>query len=242
MTVVIAGLTNVGKSSLLNALSGEETAIVTDVAGTTRDVLHEHISLDGIPLHIIDTAGMRNTDDIVEQEGINRAHRATQSADHVLVLTDAERLTLPEMDLPAHIPATLVINKVDLNDSIDASTLIRNAKSACSQFSALEEPAILSVSAKTGAGLDALRQHLLALVGHDAHLEGTFIARRRHLDALTTAQAASAAALQRLESGYMPELAAEEFRQAQLALDGVTGKFDSEDLLGEIFGSFCIGK
>lgn len=252
LTVVIAGVTNVGKSSLLNALSGEDSAIVTDVEGTTRDVLHEQITLDGVPIHIIDTAGLRETTDVVEQEGINRARRAIDSADHVLVLVDAERLLLPSLSLPTSLSATLVVNKLDLLGSEHASEndgwselqakLVHDAQAAIPQFSQLKKEHIVGVSVKTGQGMSELRQHLLSLVGHDAQLEGAFIARRRHLDALNSAKLSSMAALERLQSSEMPELAAEELRQAQLALDSVTGRFDSEDLLGEIFGSFCIGK
>jgi len=252
LTVVIAGVTNVGKSSLLNALSGEDSAIVTDIAGTTRDVLHEHITLDGLPLHIIDTAGLRDTQDVVEQEGINRAHRAIESADHVLVIVDATAMVFPEIDLPHGLSATLVLNKVDLIEqdaACDVETsdevklnLLRALRLESKSAMPLETASAISVSAKTGQGLNTLKQHLLSLAGHDAQLDGAFSARRRHLDALDTAKVACTAALARLHEGDMPELAAEELRQAQLALDAVTGRFDSEDLLGEIFGSFCIGK
>ena len=249
LTIVIAGVTNVGKSSLLNALSGEDSAIVTDVEGTTRDVLHEHISLDGVPLHIIDTAGLRDTQDVVEQEGINRARRAIESADHVLVITDAERLVLPSLNLPDTLSATLVVNKLDLDDECGAglsnekmANVIEAAKRSSNQFSDLTAENVLCVSVKTGQGMEQLRGHLLSLVGHDAQVENAYIARRRHLDALDKAKEFSSAALARLHDSEMPELAAEELRQAQLALDSVTGRFDSEDLLGEIFGAFCIGK
>ena len=251
LNVVIAGVTNVGKSSLLNALSGEDSAIVTNVEGTTRDVLHEHITLDGVPLHIIDTAGLRDTSDAVEQEGINRARKAIESADHVLVLVDAERLQLPELALPESLTATLVVNKIDLagdNAHIDSigvdktNDLISRASSVTARFKNLNTSEIIAVSVKTGDGLVLLKQRLLEIVGHNAQLEGAFIARRRHLDALEQARVATLAALERLREASMPELAAEELRQAQLALDSVTGRFDSEDLLGEIFGSFCIGK
>lgn len=252
LTIVIAGVTNVGKSSLLNALSGEDSAIVTDVEGTTRDVLHEHITLDGVPLHIIDTAGLRDTQDIVEQEGINRARRAIDSADHVLVIADAQQLQLPQLTLPANLSATLVLNKIDLVADASAdengqpshglAALMNDVRKLSPQFETLTQEDIVSVSVKTGQGMDALKQHLLSLVGHDAQLEGAFIARRRHLDALENAKVATMAALERLHESVMPELAAEELRQAQLALSAVTGRFDSEDLLGEIFGSFCIGK
>ncbi len=252
LTIVIAGMTNAGKSSLLNALSGEDSAIVTDIEGTTRDVLHEQITLDGVPMHIVDTAGLRDTQDAVEQEGINRARRAIDAADHVLVLVDAERLSLPSLDIADGLPATLVVSKIDLaRNEADADgnlpdeqvqQLLHDAQSAAKQFSDLSAERVISVSVKTGQGMDSLKQHLLSLVGHDAQVEGAFIARRRHLDALSKAKHASLAALDRLRTSDMPELAAEELRQAQLALDSVTGRFDSEDLLGEIFGSFCIGK
>jgi len=252
LTVVIAGVTNVGKSSLLNALSGEDTAIVTDIEGTTRDVLHEHITLEGVPLHIIDTAGLRDTHDVVEQEGINRALRAIESADHVLVIADAERMLLPQLDLPKNINTTLVLNKIDLaeQDSAGEPVLSDSAKynllkalpSSQNSPAPTDAASIIPVSVKTGQGIDNLKQHLLSLVGHDAQLDGAFIARRRHLNALDNAKTACTAALARLQSADMPELAAEELRQAQQALDSVTGRFDSEDLLGEIFGSFCIGK
>jgi len=252
LTVVIAGVTNVGKSSLLNALSGEDTAIVTDIEGTTRDVLHEHINLDGVPMHIIDTAGLRNTQDIVEQEGINRARRAIDSADHVLVIADAERLTLPEISFPDGMSATLIVNKIDLAtdnapegsslSSVQHAKLLENAQNSITQFNDSSTTKLITVSVKTGQGMEALKHHLLSLVGHDAQVEGAFTARRRHLDALNSAKHASLAAVERLRTSDMPELAAEELRQAQLALDSVTGRFDSEDLLGQIFGSFCIGK
>jgi len=252
LSIVIAGLTNVGKSSLLNCLSGEDSAIVTDIEGTTRDVLHEQINLDGVPMHIIDTAGLRDTKDVVEQEGINRARAAIESADHVLVLADAQRLAVPDINLPAGLSATLVVNKIDLarQTSVDGNTLssmqqkqlLQSAHQSVAQFKDLSADNIISVSVKTGQGIEGLKQYLLSMIGHDAQIEGAFIARRRHLDALNKAKTASMNALDRLQRADMPELAAEELRQAQLALDSVTGRFDSEDLLGQIFGSFCIGK
>ena len=252
LTVVIAGVTNVGKSSLLNALSGEDSAIVTDTEGTTRDVLHEHITLEGVPLHIIDTAGLRDTQDVVEQEGINRAHRAIESADHVLVIVDVERMQLPQFELPESLSTTLVFNKIDLVEQDSEGGLVLSDDAKLNLLEALRSKSrsavpidtvsSIRVSAKTGQGMDTLKQHLLSLVGHDAQLDGVFTARRRHLDALEKARMACMEAISRLEAAAMPELAAEELRQAQLALDAVTGRFDSEDLLGEIFGSFCIGK
>ena len=246
MTLVIAGVTNAGKSSLLNALSGEQSAIVTDIAGTTRDTLHEHITLDGVPLHVVDTAGLRKTSDPVELEGIKRAKQAVASADHVIVMLDAEQVVMPELDIPDHLPVTMIVNKVDVMNAKDSAVTRDSVADAvaqcCKQVPGVSVQDVLYISAKHGTGMEALQQKLLAHAGHDANLEGTFIARKRHLDALSTAQRASIAALERLRSGDMPELAAEELRQAQLALDSVTGRFDSEDLLGEIFGAFCIGK
>jgi len=187
---------------------------------------------------------------VVEQEGINRAHRAIESADHVLVIVDVERMQFPQVELPGSFNATLVLNKIDLveHDSDGENVLSDDAKlnllKALRSKSALptNTSSAIRVSAKTGQGMDALKQHLLLLAGHDAHMDDAFIARRRHLDALDKAKMACMEAIARLEAGVMPELAAEELRQAQLALDAVTGRFDSEDLLGEIFGSFCIGK
>lgn len=251
LSVVIAGVTNAGKSSLLNALSGVDSAIVTDIEGTTRDVLHEHITLDGVPLHIIDTAGLRETNDAVEKEGISRARKAIDAADHVLVIADVQRMELPVLQLPETISATLVLNKMDLAEGADSAVsieqgkmdaLIIKAKHLTPQFADLVANDLVCVSVKTGQGLDQLKNKLLELIGHDAQLEGAFLARRRHLDALGRGKEATHAALERLRDAQMPELAAEELRQAQLALDSVTGRFDSEDLLGEIFGSFCIGK
>jgi len=228
LTIVIAGVTNVGKSSLLNALSGADSAIVTDIAGTTRDVLHEHINLDGMPLHIIDTAGLRETDDLVEQQGIERAQQAASSADHILLLIDASNPQLPTQALPSGISKTVVLNKID----IDATPSLPDA------FPSVD----LKVSVKTGEGLTELKAHLLSVAGRDESVEGVFIARRRHLDALHQAREACHNALSRLQENTMPELAAEDLKLAQRALDEITGKFDTEDLLGRIFSDFCVGK
>jgi tRNA modification GTPase len=230
LTIVIAGVTNAGKSSLLNSLAGSETAIVTDIEGTTRDVLREQISIDGVPLHIVDTAGLRATDDIVEQEGIRRAREQMKSADHVLVVIDAMDPVMPSLDIDDVIPRTIVINKSDTVDQ----TILDGVQ--------LKFNSTISVSAKHGEGMDLLKAHLLRIAGHDSSVEGVFSARRRHLDALVNARHATDIAIQRLTDSTMPELAAEELRLAQKSLDQITGRFDSEDLLGRIFGSFCIGK
>ncbi len=228
LTIVIAGVTNVGKSSLLNALSGADSAIVTDIAGTTRDVLHEHISLDGMPLHIVDTAGLRETDDVVEQKGIERARLAASTADHILLMIDASDPQLPDIELPAGVPQTVILNKIDL---VDNPKLPQGLP-----------PVDLALSIKSGEGITLLKSHLLKIAGRDDSIEGVFIARRRHLDALQQARDACNSALKRLQDNTMPELAAEDLKLAQQSLDEITGKFDTEDLLGRIFSDFCVGK
>ncbi len=230
LNVVIAGTTNAGKSSLLNHLAGDEAAIVTDIAGTTRDVLKADITIDGVPLHVIDTAGVRETNDPVEKLGIERARKAVDEADHVLIILDASAPVMPVLPFVAKSRLSIVLNKADLMNSEELQGLIS------------EYDATLSVSAKTGQGIDVLRQHLLALSGHDDQMEGVYIARRRHVDAIESARQAASDALLRLEENQMPELAAEELRIAQQALEQITGRFDSEDLLGEIFSNFCVGK
>jgi tRNA modification GTPase len=233
MTVVIAGRPNAGKSSLLNRLAGYEAAIVTDVAGTTRDVLREHIHIDGMPLHVIDTAGLRNSADLVEQEGIRRAWHAIEAADQVLLLVDdrhgpeaIEHAVLAR--LPAGVGVTLIRNKIDLSGTAPGLGVGARGPE-------------LAVSAHTGEGLDALRAHLKSLMGYDAETSG-FIARRRHLEALERAASHLTLGRQQLEIYRAGELLAEELRQAQTALSEITGEFTSDDLLGRIFSSFCIGK
>ena len=230
LTIVIAGVTNAGKSSLLNALAGVDSAIVTDIEGTTRDVLREEISIEGVPLHVVDTAGLRNTEDPVELEGIRRARAQMDNADHVLVIIDATRPALPLVELPESVSQSVIINK---SDRVDEQTLESLQK---------EFAASMSISAKQGHGLEQLKSLLLSLAGHDSAVEGVYSARRRHLDALYHAREATDAALYRLRQSTMPELAAEELRLAQRSLDEITGRFDSEDLLGRIFSDFCIGK
>ncbi len=233
MTVVIAGRPNAGKSSLMNRLAGHEAAIVTDIPGTTRDVLREKVDLDGLPLQLIDTAGLRESGDAVEQEGVRRARREMQQADRVLLLVDAAAGVTPEderilAELPADLPVTLVLNKIDLSGE----------KPGLAQRDGLP---MLKVSAKTGAGFDLLRQHLEQAAGYQPAGEGLFSARRRHLEALHRARnhLDSARAHAEVRAG---ELMAEELRLAQLSLSEITGEFGSDDLLGEIFASFCIGK
>jgi tRNA modification GTPase len=237
MTVVIAGRPNAGKSSLLNALAGHEAAIVTPLAGTTRDVLHEHIAIDGMPLHVIDTAGLRaatdETTDVVELEGIRRARAALTQSDRVLFVIDAaadpQALAWHEErdSLPSGVPVTLLVNKIDLN--APAVTV------AGADY-------VIAVSARTGEGLPALREHLKACMGYDSAETGLVSARARHVEALQRAERHAERAFEQLTSSRAGELVAEELRLAQGALGEITGEFHSDDLLGRIFGSFCIGK
>jgi len=233
MTLVIAGLPNAGKSSLMNALTGQDSAIVTHIPGTTRDVLREQIDLDGLPLHIVDTAGLREAGDAVEREGVRRARDEIARADHALWVFDGENdhdaSGLAGAGLPSGLAVTRVRNKADLSATpiglhdVDASPEI-------------------SLSAKTGAGMDILRDYLKRLVSYDGPGEGDFSARRRHLDAITRARASLEVGQRALCDGRSGELLAEDLRQAQMALSEITGEFSADDLLGEIFGSFCIGK
>jgi tRNA modification GTPase len=236
--VVIAGRPNAGKSSLLNALAGKESAIVTDIAGTTRDVLKEQIDIDGMPLHIIDTAGLREASDAVEQIGIARAWNEINQADLVLLVYDAtnEADFDPRNDWQELLSALasndrlhLIANKIDQTDLPEGIDL------------GGEFPKI-SLSAKTRIGLDLLTSHLKNQVGYRSNAEGIFTARRRHLDALSRALESILAGTAQLELANAGELLAEDLRVAQEHLGEITGKFTADDLLGEIFGSFCIGK
>jgi tRNA modification GTPase len=234
MTVVLAGRPNAGKSSLLNALAQRNSAIVSPVPGTTRDVLREHIQIDGLPLHVLDTAGLRESTDAIESEGVRRAHEAMQRADRVLlVIDDSQEDDSSVQALFAQLPraayVTLVRNKVDLSGRAPGLS-----KSVATSVQ-------IAVSAQDGRGLDALRAHLKQCLGYQTAGEGTFSARRRHLEAIESTRTHLAAALIQLKA-QRGELAAEEMRRAQLSLDEITGKFTSDDLLGRIFSSFCIGK
>lgn len=238
MRVVIAGRPNAGKSSLLNALSGKESAIVTDIAGTTRDVLSEQIHIDGMPLHIIDTAGLRESADKVEQIGIERAWQEINQADRILLMVDSSsdnnenlKTLWPEFfdKLPKNIGLTVIRNKADISNS--QTGFIDN----------VELPTI-SLSAKTNDGIPALKQHLKDIMGYQGSLEGGFMARRRHLAALEQAHNHLITGLDQLESYVAGEILAEELRLCQQALNAITGEFTNDDLLGEIFSSFCIGK
>ncbi len=232
MTVVIAGKPNAGKSSLLNRLAGYDAAIVTDIPGTTRDVLREHIQLDGLPLHVIDTAGLRDAGDAVEQEGMRRARDEMSRADRVLLIQDdTEASDAPGIDahLPTGVPVTIVRNKIDLSG---AAARVEDTAGGSNVW----------LSAKTGDGVDGLRKHLEACMGFVAPQGGVMTARQRHLDALDEARVHVTAARQWITDGKEGELVAEELRLAQGELGVITGTVTADDLLGEIFSSFCIGK
>jgi tRNA modification GTPase len=235
LDVVLIGQANVGKSSLLNQLVGEEIAIVTPVAGTTRDAIRGRIEIDGIPLHVIDTAGLRPTADEVERIGIERTWTAIERADLALIVTDARDAAHPADDaiverLPKGLPRIIVRNKIDLAD-LEARSARRDGA------------AEVWLSAKTGAGVDLLRGAMLAAVGAQDDMEGTFLARERHLRALHVAAEHLVLAAAQLETKPPPlELFAEELREAQTALATITGEFTADDLLGAIFSRFCIGK
>ncbi|MCJ8301881.1 tRNA uridine-5-carboxymethylaminomethyl(34) synthesis GTPase MnmE [Shewanella sp.] len=238
MKVVIAGRPNAGKSSLLNALAGKESAIVTEVAGTTRDVLREHIHLDGMPLHIIDTAGLRETVDTVEKIGIERAWAEIETADQVLFMVDGT--TTNAVD-----PHEIWPDFIDRLPNRLGITVVRNKADLTGESLVLTEDhghPVFRISAKTGLGIEDLKQHLKSLMGYQSNLEGGFIARRRHLEALDLASSHLMLGKEQLEVYLAGELLAEELRMTQLALSEITGKFTSDDLLGKIFSSFCIGK
>jgi len=236
LNVVIAGPPNAGKSSLLNRLVGDEVAIVTDQPGTTRDVLRQHLHLDGLPVNLIDTAGLRVAADIIEAEGVRRAKSEVKLADRVLYVLDAAAVNAETLEasaaleqLPRDVPVTLVLNKIDLTatpahilDSVD--------------------PPRIFLSAKTGAGIELLRAHLKSSAGFKDGESGALSARRRHLDALLRARHCVERAAETLAQLRAYELFAEDLRLAQGALGEITGEFSSDDLLGEIFSSFCIGK
>ncbi len=239
MRVVLAGKPNSGKSTLLNQLSGRESAIVTVHEGTTRDPLRESIHLDGMPLHLVDTAGLRESSDEIEQEGVRRAWAEIDLADRVLLLVDAEQSTevkptavFPEFvqRLSSMSNITVIRNKIDL---VGGAYGEQNTDASCP---------VLNISAKTGEGVPALRQHLKSCIGFSDDLEGKFIARRRHLEALQSAARYLAAGKKQLAQRGAIELLAEDLRLSQQALATITGEFSSDDLLGRIFADFCIGK
>jgi tRNA modification GTPase len=233
VTVVIAGRPNAGKSSLLNALAGYAAAIVTEIPGTTRDLVREHIELHGLPVHIIDTAGLRQTGDVVEEEGVRRAQQELSNADHALVIIDSSSdsdvvINALLGELPEGLRYTVVRNKADLSGeqpglSVDLKDTV-------------------SISALTGAGIAELREHLELILGYQPAAEGSVTARRRHLESLRKAMAYFAEACRVLKEESAAELMAEELLQVQNELAEITGQFSSDDLLGRIFEDFCIGK
>ena len=235
LTLVIAGRPNAGKSSLLNRLAGYDAAIVTPHPGTTRDVLRERIEIDGLPVHVLDTAGLRESQDPIELEGIRRAHGEIARADRVLFLVDSSDASalraLPDdlAKLPREVPVTVVANKSDL------SQLLAGPLSAGA-------PPSIAISATTGAGLEALREHLKECVGYRGEVGGALSARRRHLDALRRAREHVERAATLLAERHAGELVAQELTDAQRELGEITGQVTSDDLLGRIFQSFCIGK
>ena len=234
--IALVGQPNVGKSSLLNVLAGEEAAIVTEIPGTTRDTIHRTIEIEGVPLHLLDTAGLRETDDTVEKMGIARTRSTIEKANFVLLVMDS-RWGITSKDqaildsLPSGLPVIYVYNKIDL---LDKSSLIEAGKGGLEIY----------LSAITGAGIETLRQKLLELAGWQPRSvgEGAFMARQRHLRALTATREYLGNAAELDKEEFQSELLAEELRLAQQALSSITGEFGADDLLGEIFSRFCIGK
>jgi tRNA modification GTPase len=234
INLVLAGRPNAGKSSLLNALAGQETAIVSEIPGTTRDVIRERIQIDGLPVHVLDTAGLRDSGDVVEIEGVRRARSAMEQADRVLLVVDDAATSDDDVEqlvseLPPGIPRTIVRNKIDISGREPGFIDTRCYKE-------------VSISARTGAGLELLRQHLKDCVGYRGAESGVFLARRRHLDAIDRAYRHVVAGREQLRTSRAGELLAEELREAQQDLGEITGAFTSDDLLGRIFADFCIGK
>lgn len=231
INVVLVGQPNVGKSSLMNQLAGEEIAIVTSIAGTTRDTIKNAIQINGVPLHIIDTAGLRETDDEVEKFGIARTWRATETANIALLLVDATHgITETEKSILDRLPQGIA--KIWVHNKIDVSK-------EPAKIEEKDQAAHIFISAKTGAGVDLLKSQLLKLAGYQNNSEGVFMARARHLQALAAVDAHLQLAAGQIDSA---ELVAEELRLAQEALSSITGEFTPDDLLGEIFSKFCIGK
>jgi len=243
LTVVIAGRPNAGKSSLLNRLAGYEAAIVTPVPGTTRDVLRERIAIDGLPLHVLDTAGLRDSTDAIEAEGVRRARAEISRADRVLFVVDsADPAAVVAVDddlsrLPPDVPRTVVFNKIDRSGE---SVRVVEATTGDAAGSATTTHVYLC--AATGVGVDGLREHLKAAIGFHPSTEGALSARTRHLDALRRARAHAETAHTLLAERHAGELVAQELRDAHQALGEITGEVSSDELLGRIFTSFCIGK
>lgn len=248
MSVVIAGKPNAGKSSLLNALAGRDAAIVTEIAGTTRDTLIEQINIDGMPVHITDTAGLRQSDDVVEREGIKRAKKAIASADRIMLLIDAANDVVTLESLPSFLTEigletlleerqlerlSIIYNKIDILKQPPSLVLLKNPTHSVTS---------INLSAKSQLGIDLLRQHLKDCMGFSPSGEGGFIARRRHLDAMQRARSHLVDALDQLQGSREGELVAEDLKHAHRCLGEITGEFTTDDLLGKIFSSFCVGK
>jgi len=257
MTIVIAGRPNAGKSSVLNRLAGQEAAIVTATPGTTRDLLRERIVLDGIPLHVLDTAGLRSAADAIEAEGIRRARAAMALADRILFVIDAAAdpdaagYLEERAALPPKVPVTLVFNKIDLLARGSEPGIAwapppppppPSAVHASPAPPAPPAPQVVALSALTGQGFDALAAHLKDCMGFEPGATGVLSARARHLEALTQVEACLSAAARQLAARNAPELVAEELRRAQQALGEIVGEESSDELLGRIFARFCIGK
>ena len=251
MNVVIAGRPNAGKSSLLNALAGKDKAIVTDIAGTTRDVLKEHIHIDGMPLHIIDTAGLRDALDEVERIGIQRAWSEIVQADRILLMIDSTTAeTDPRALLHALYDEQGLANETEALIASGHITVIRNKADLLADDDVAAKLGLhdeadfptLAISAKQNLGINELREHLKQVMGFNSTNEGGFLARRRHIEALEKAQDAIQAGEDQLLGAMAGELLAEDLRMAQQSLGEITGEFTADDLLGNIFGSFCIGK
>jgi tRNA modification GTPase len=230
LQLVIVGKPNVGKSSLLNLLSGQEAAIVTEVAGTTRDILRERIEIDGLAVELVDTAGLREDPDRIEAEGIRRAREALKNADGALWIQDASADMPGELDeeIPDDVPVIVLRNKIDITGDVPGLSQ--------------QSPTTLNVSAKTGAGIDDLRQTIRRLAGYKDLGEGAFTARRRHVDAITAAADHFKRGKAALDKDKAGELFAEDLRLSHEALGEITGSVTSDDLLGRIFSEFCIGK
>ena len=229
--VAIAGKPNAGKSSLLNMLTNQSSAIVTHIAGTTRDVLKETIHVDGMPVHIIDTAGLHNSDDVIEQEGIRRANMEIKNADIILLVYDSNDSEFDLTILPDSVkdkPKILVRNKIDL---VGLKPSVQK----------VDHVLDIAISAKNGEGVDSLQDALSEFAGLNATAEGVFLARKRHISAIEETLVFISNAIDQLKQGSS-ELVAEDLRQAGLQLSQITGEFSSDDLLGKIFSSFCIGK
>ncbi|MFP6807845.1 MAG: tRNA uridine-5-carboxymethylaminomethyl(34) synthesis GTPase MnmE [Pseudomonadales bacterium] len=236
VSLVIAGRPNAGKSSLMNILTGRDSSIVTSIAGTTRDIIDEHIHLDGLPLRLIDTAGIREAADEIEEEGLRRALNEIERADRLLLVVDcneekgaiAEKIEEVRGEIPSEIPTTIILNKIDLNSAW--------------QTEIPDGVEWLGVSAKTGEGMQYLREYLKEVLGYTVPESGTFIARSRHVNALRRATSLVEAGRRCLIEDNAGELLAEELKICQRVLGEITGEFTSDDLLGRIFSSFCIGK